>query len=248
MQIDRSNYEIWFIDWLDGNLNSLQVEHLKQFLNENPDLREEYNDLTPVNLVSPVISFWNKEHMKKSPSDILPSQFEYLCAAYLENDLSDDQQTELKEIIDLYADKKKTFDQVQNTRLAPPEISYKHKSRLLKRTAFQKVIRLSVMGLSAAAAIALIIITYSVLPGNTSLKNNRSAQNLVTDSTLQKPSQVIETERIIAHSIPVPAEQNRESSYSKNLKKDPVISNSDLISAHSDDSLVRIADDQDNCK
>ena len=239
MQIDRSNYEIWFIDWLDGNLNSLQVEHLKQFLNENPDLREEYNDLTPVNLVSPVISFRNKEHMKKSPSDILPSQFEYLCAAYLENDLSDDQQTELKEIIDLYADKKKTFDQVQNTRLAPPEISYKHKSRLLKRTAFQKVIRLSVMGLSAAAAIALIIITYSVLPGNTSLKNNRSAQNLVTDSTLQKPSQVIETERNISHSMPVPAEQKRESSFSQTRKEDPVISNSELLSALSDDSLVR---------
>ena len=45
MQIDRSNYEIWFIDWLDGNLNSLQVEQLKLFLDQNPDLREELDDL-----------------------------------------------------------------------------------------------------------------------------------------------------------------------------------------------------------
>ena len=57
MQIDRSNYEIWFIDWLDGNLNSLQVEQLKLFLDQNPDLREELNDLTTMNLVSPADSF-----------------------------------------------------------------------------------------------------------------------------------------------------------------------------------------------
>jgi hypothetical protein len=245
MQIDRSNYEIWFIDWLDGNLNSLQVQHLKQFLNENPGLREEFNDLTPLNLVPFSTSFRNKEHLKKSPSDILPSQFEYLCTAFVENDLSDNQMTELKEIVDSYPDKKKTFDLVQKTRLIPPSVSFRHKSRLMKRTVFQKVIRLSVLGLSAAAAIALIIITYSVLPGNTSLKNNSSAQNFVSDSTLQKPSQVTETERISTDIIPLPAEQKRESSFSKTLKADPVITNSDLISAHSDESLVRKTDNQE---
>ena len=55
MQIDRSNYEIWFTDWLDGNLNSLQVEQLKLFLDQNPDLREELNDQTTMNLVSSAV-------------------------------------------------------------------------------------------------------------------------------------------------------------------------------------------------
>ena len=55
MQIDRSNYEIWFTDWLDGNLNSLQVEQLKLFLDKNPDLREELNDL---NFIAPCIIIW----------------------------------------------------------------------------------------------------------------------------------------------------------------------------------------------
>ena len=138
MQIDRSNYEIWFIDWLDDNLNSLQVEQLNLFLHENPDLREELNDLTPVNLASSVISFRNKEHLKKATSDISPSQFEYLCVAYLENDLSDDQQTELKEIVDSYPDRKKTFDLIQKTILSPARICYKHKRLLLKRTTAQR--------------------------------------------------------------------------------------------------------------
>ena len=70
MQLDRSNYEIWFTDWLDGNLKSFQVEQLKLFLDQNPDLRDELNDLTSVNLVSSPGSFRDKEHLKRSPSDI----------------------------------------------------------------------------------------------------------------------------------------------------------------------------------
>ena len=45
MQIDRSNYEIWLIDWLDGNLNDIQAEELQLFLAENPDLKEEFDEL-----------------------------------------------------------------------------------------------------------------------------------------------------------------------------------------------------------
>ena len=163
MQIYRSNYEIWFIDWLDGNLDSLQAEQLKLFLNENPDLREEFNDLTPLSLVPSGISFSHKVLLKKLPSEISPAQFEYLCVAYLENDLSENQQKELKEIIDQDPEKNKVFDLILKTRLFPTNISYEHKSRLLKRSASQKVVRVASIGLSAAAAIALIIMTYSII-------------------------------------------------------------------------------------
>lgn len=46
MQIDRSNYEIWLIDWLDENLNEIQIEQLQLFLRDNPDLKEEIEELT----------------------------------------------------------------------------------------------------------------------------------------------------------------------------------------------------------
>ena len=100
-------------------LNSLQIDQLKLFLSENPDLRDEFYDFNSMNLLPSGISFSNKEHLKKSPSDISQSQFEYLCAAYLENDLSGSQQTELKEIIDMDPDKKKIFDLIQKTGLFP---------------------------------------------------------------------------------------------------------------------------------
>ena len=202
MQIDRSNYEIWFIDWLDGNLNSLQTEQLKLFLNENPDLREEFNDLTPVTLSSAGVLFRNKDLLKKSPSEISTLQFEYLCAACLENDLSDNQKRELIEIADAYPDKKRTFDLMQKTRLIPPAVSYRHKNILHKRTTIQKVIRLSVLGLSTAAAIGLIVTIYSVLPGKGSLTIDRPAQSLLSDTTSQRPSEDLITENTTNRIIP----------------------------------------------
>jgi hypothetical protein len=245
MQIDRSNYEVWFIDWLDGNLNSLQVEELMLFMDQNQDLREEFNDLTPVDLASSGISFHHKEDLKKSPSDISPYQFDYLCAAYLENDLINIQQTELKEIANADPDKKKSFDLMQKTILAPVSISYKHKDLLLKRTTIQKVIQLSLIGLTAAAAIALIIITYSLLPYTTSLKINRSAHNLVYDSTLQRPSSVMKADRIIRDSIPEPVQKEIKNMSANTHKKDKIITNADIKVTLSDDSLSRKIENQE---
>jgi len=100
MQIDRSNYEIWLIDWIDGNLSELQVEQLQLFLRENPDIKEEFNELTTLRLLPVEKSFPHKNQLKKTTADISGSQFEYLCLAFLENDLSANQQTELKESLE----------------------------------------------------------------------------------------------------------------------------------------------------
>jgi hypothetical protein len=222
MHIDRSNYELWFTDWLDGNLNNLQVEQLKLFLDQNHDLREELDDLISLNLlnlVSSPESFRYKEQLKKSPSEMSEDQFEFLCAAYLENDLSGSQKKELEEITDADPDKKRTFELLQKTILAPVSIGYKHKRLLRKLTTAQKVIRLSVIGISAAAAISIIIIIYPVIPGTSTLKQSIIAHNITPDSTFQKPSQVLAVVSK-AHILP-PATQ-------KGYLKMPTISKSTL--------------------
>jgi hypothetical protein len=204
MQIDRSNYEIWVTDWLDGNLNSLQVEQLKLFLDKNPDLREEFDDLTSLNLVTSAASFRHKEHLKKSLSDISEDQFEYLCASYLENDLSENQKEELQEIINLYPDRKRTFNLIQKTILPPAKINYRHKNHLLRRTPLHNVLRISVIGLSGAAAISIILIIFPVKPVTDLLKQSLVAHNLLPYNTVKSSSQVIAKERTITGSASVP--------------------------------------------
>jgi hypothetical protein len=188
MNIDRSNYEVWFIDWLDGNLNSSQIKELFSFLDLNPDLKADFNDLQGVCVVSPENSYRYKNELKRSAEDISESQFEYLCAAYFEKDLSISQRTEIDEIIGSDSEKRRVFEQISKTHLAPVNINYKHKKQLLKLTSAQKIIRLSVLGLSAAAVISLILTTYLSVPENLQDNKTNEAVLIMPDNNINKQS------------------------------------------------------------
>jgi hypothetical protein len=188
MKIDRSNYEIVIIDWLDGNLNDVESEQLFQFLRENPDLKEEFNELGLVRLTPPKGQIPDKAKLRKSADDLSKTQFEYLCAAFLENDLSAEQRAELLQMTANDPAKKKTFDQISRTRLKPVDVLFPNKKLLLKRTVFQSTVRLSVMILSAAAVITLAFILYFTKPRELPGTIESSVQAIVSDSIQKRNS------------------------------------------------------------
>jgi len=187
MEIDRSNYEIWLIDWLDGNLDDIEVTQLQLFLCNNPDIKEEYDELTMFRLSSTGESFHQKNNLKKTTALLPESQLEYLCVASLENDLSSEQEAELKEIIENDPFKKKTFDLIRKTKLSTSEDTFKHKKRLFRRTFAQDFIRISVIGLSAAAITAILIIIYVLNPEPLPGKTENITQNTVPVIKLKEP-------------------------------------------------------------
>jgi hypothetical protein len=154
---DRSNYEIWFIDWLDGNLDEWQVHQLQEFLGRNQDLMEEFKTLAPVKLKPADYSCPRKERLRKRPADLTTSQFEYLCVAGLENDLAPLQAAELREAMADDPEKRKIYNLIQKLRLVPSETVYLHKSRLKRVSVYVKAFRISLALLSAAAAVALFL-------------------------------------------------------------------------------------------
>lgn len=48
--IDRTNYEIWFTDFLDGKLTPAQQQALNTFLAQNPDLAEELSEFAATDM------------------------------------------------------------------------------------------------------------------------------------------------------------------------------------------------------
>jgi len=261
MNINRSNYEICLIDWLDGNLNSLQVEQLELFLSENPDLKKEFEDLSTINLKPSKKSFPGKSLLKKTTSELTGSQFEYLCIASLEDDITTSQEAELREIIEQYPEKKKTFELIQRTKLSPVAVIYPHKNQLIKRSLTQRVIRLSVIGLSAAAAVALIVMTYFIIPRNLDVKSKDgilsvssntskdraskdetfsvSSNNIVTDSSLKLSNKNV-PEKIFYDKNPVGPKQNLGNKLALSQKKNSEIPKSVSISTIPGETILSI--------
>ena len=236
MQIDRSNYEIWLIDWLDGNLSDIQIEQLQLFLRDNHDLKEEFEELTTFRLNPSEKSFPHKSRLQKSPSDLSETQFEYLSVAYLENDISADQQAELKESIQNDTERKTIFELIQKMSLSPVPLLYKHRNRLFRRTVFQNVIRLTVIGLSAAAIITLVVINYISKPKTLQVRFEKTAQPIVPDSVIQKPP-VIVPDKIKTESKVLHSQIESKNLTARSAKTSSVISEVSLTPHAENDSL-----------
>ena len=120
MELNRDNYEIWFIDYFEGNLNPEEKAQLMHFLTENPDLENEYNEFEKVYMPVSEKTYKFKNQLKKQIRDLGPIDRDTLdeyCIAYLENDLSDTEKENLIQSIGNNQEYKRTFDLYQKTRL-----------------------------------------------------------------------------------------------------------------------------------
>jgi hypothetical protein len=197
MKPDRSNYEIWLIDWLDGKLDDEQAEMLMAFLNENPDIKEEADSLAITQLRPQKEKSFKKDLLKKDTADLPPSQIEYLSVACLENDLSASHIKELEDNLSQNKDNREIFDAIQRTRLKAPEIAFRHKNMLKKETRGRRIMRLTITGLSAAAAVALLIISFITIPTLLNRDNEEMALNLSYDTLLiQRGTSIISPENV----------------------------------------------------
>lgn len=196
MRPDRTNYEIWLIDYLDGNLGSGRTELLLNFLEENPDIREELDDLISYKINPDSDSFSNKEGLKKSADDLSESQFELLCIAGAENDLQEEQTAELDDLVFNSPEKRKTFDLIRRLRLEPPRVKFRYKYKLRKLTVAQKVIRFSVFGLGAAASLFVAVTLFNRQIPDNSVNNNIASIDSVFTGKITAPEKTIEISKV----------------------------------------------------
>jgi hypothetical protein len=131
MNINRSNYESYFIDYIDGNLPDDLVDDLLDFLDRNPDLAGELNAVRSLTLEAQPGSFEGKEDLYKNENEV-PDSFEMQAIAYLEGDLKE---ANKKQFLNEIADdpvKQQTLHVLQKTKLYPDLlIDYPNKKELL---------------------------------------------------------------------------------------------------------------------
>lgn len=182
MKPDRTNYEIWILDYLDGRLNEEQTCLLMKFLDENPDIREELSFLAEFNITPEDKKYPFKNKLKKSITDLPEDQFELLCVSALENDISSEETEELMQYLESRPEKRNIFNQIQKIKLHPPVVEFRNKNKLRKRGIAEKTIRFLFPVLSAAACffIAIWIFTSDEI-------NNKNNNNItLSDEEIQQ--------------------------------------------------------------
>lgn len=159
-RIDRNNYEMYVIDYLEGRLSQEQEQEMKRFLRDHPDLEQELMDLEQTRLVPAAEAFPDKERLKKQLTldDAGYSHFDELCISRLEGELTDEQARVFDRLLEASPERRHAYALYQKTRVAPdPAIVFEGKEGLRKGGALRKPLRRSLYPWAAMAASVLVL-------------------------------------------------------------------------------------------
>ena len=120
MRINRENYEAYFIDYLEGNLDELLVNDFIEFLQNNPDLKEELSLFESHTVPSENTSFEHKEKLYKDKFDA-EKEFNQASIACLEEDISTAEKTNFHNYLSKHPEKKRDFILFGKTKLKADE-------------------------------------------------------------------------------------------------------------------------------
>lgn len=163
MKINRNNYETFFIDYLEGNLDEKLVDDFIEFIQQNPDLKEEMELINSVTLKPDQAEFNKKENLYKEKLDI-ESEFSRMAIAELEGDLSDSEKKEFEEYLSYHPEKQKDKALFAKTKLYPDKnIVFKNKSKLRRNSVGRSIF---LWAGRVAAVLIVALISYTLINQN----------------------------------------------------------------------------------
>jgi len=197
MNINRNNYELYFIDYLEGNLSGDEEEILHRFLEKNADLAAELEGLEGMHLTPEPFEYQEKELLRKTyptPGE-LPSKerFDIFAIAYLEGDLNPEQKRDFEQFIRDYPSFAGELNQYRKTFIRNHPVRYPFKKRLKQQGRFTGW-RYRILIPAAAAAITAMILVmrmdFTTPPNTMAVSEEPRSENPVNteENTPEKTS------------------------------------------------------------
>ncbi|MFN8256982.1 MAG: hypothetical protein U0W24_14900 [Bacteroidales bacterium] len=184
MVFDRNNYEIYMLDYLEGNLPEDIRNEFLVFLKRNPDLLIELEGVKDFRLEPESIHFQQKDLLKKDDiADIQGiSKFELLSIACLEKDLLPQQKEQLGELLKNSPEKQKEFELFQKLKLEPDyKITFSNKNLIKKKSI--SIIQYRLIRTVAVAAGFILITGLILLLQKNSSRDYGKTLNTLVDNT-----------------------------------------------------------------
>jgi hypothetical protein len=164
MNIDRHNYEEFFILYMDNELGSEDRRQVELFVEENPDLKEELMMLQQSRfVVDEEIKFDNKESLLRFAScDISVTNYEEWLLLYIDNELNPAQNTIVENFVMTHPAVKQELDLFRKTKLQREEaIIFPDKESLYRKE--EKTRRVVMMRWTRIAAAAVLLIAVATI-------------------------------------------------------------------------------------
>ena len=193
MKITRDNYEPFFLDYLEGNLDENKIDQFLDFLEKNPDLKEELQLFEHVNLPEEHIGFSGKESLYKSAAEE-KLMLENKVIAYLEGDMEQEDRKLFEIYLSGHPELYKEYKLYTKTRLHPdPGMTYPDKQKLYKKSG--SVVLMNWVARAAAVLILVWGINAVIQPGNQSGSQNQFTEIAEVNPKPVPPVKKNETEK-----------------------------------------------------
>ena len=134
MDINRNNYEIFFLDYWEKQLSPGEVADLMLFLEQNPDLKEEFDGFENVSILPEEnIIFEQKENIKRqevsSIKEIGAENYQNYFISSIEGQLDESEESDLAQFLEKNSFLAKEYEYFKQTILKPDNsITYPDKS------------------------------------------------------------------------------------------------------------------------
>jgi len=241
MKITRSNYESWFLDYLEGNLDPSLADEFGLFLRDNPDLAIELEVGDALTLHSDEkIRFSAKDELKKWVRD-QDMEFQERAVAYFEGDLPLSERINFEATLSEDSVSAALAQQFGKLKLASDQaIVFEHKERLKKRA------YLLPLWMKVTSAAAILALAYLLLPPQQKMQPEQMVDNLknkTPENIVVPPGSVKSGKKLMEKSVPpvmpkiIPVKQRSNLSIPKTEKK--VVPEPRLITPETEPVLLK---------
>lgn len=180
MNINRLNYENYFLLYVDGELSATEMQAVESFAAENDDLADELDILLQTKLPDENnFVFENKSTLLRTTSNHINSiNYEERFLLFVDGELSDQAQIETLNFVSDHPQYQEAFDAIMQTKLQDELILFPNKESLYRKEETRRpVFYMQWQKLAIAAAlIGILVLAGVLLPRNNSTELVRAKQ------------------------------------------------------------------------
>ena len=161
MEINRNNYEEFFLLYVDGELSASDEKMVEIFIRENPDLEQELAFFQQSKLLSdPAIIYDHKETLMAQPvgSKVINlTNYEEFFLMYADNELVEEEKSAVEKFASQHPKLRKELSYILKCRIkADDQIVFQGKESLFRHEIKKRIVYFSRFNIAIAASLILV--------------------------------------------------------------------------------------------